>query len=93
MYVNGAPELVLGWTTLSKEKKEEVLATINHLTEQGKRLIGFARKDTPISKQHLDGSDAMGDLTWGGRYPHGRYYRRLCKNFGVCFGPAGNKGW
>ena len=66
LYVNGAPELVLGWTTLSKEKKEEVLAMINHLTEQGKRLIGFARKDTPISKQHLDGSDAMGDLTWVG---------------------------
>ncbi len=66
LYVNGAPELLLKWTTLSEKKKMEVTATIDDLTKQGKRLIGFARKDVLFSKIELDNSDAKAGLTWVG---------------------------
>jgi len=66
LYVNGAPELLLQWTTLSQREKEETLLAIDNLTKQGKRIIGFARKDVPSSKQHLDVPDAKEKLTWVG---------------------------
>ena len=66
LYVNGAPELLLGWTNLSDKEKQEILSVINDLTKQGKRLIGFARKDVAVSKNNLDISDAKGGLTWVG---------------------------
>jgi len=66
LYVNGAPDLLLQWTTLSEDKREEIIAIIDNLTKQGKRLIGFARKDVSSDKQDLDTSDAKGGLTWVG---------------------------
>lgn len=66
LYVNGAPELLLQWTTLSEVEKSEILSTINDLTKQGKRLIGFAKKDEPLSKQSLEISDAKNKLIWVG---------------------------
>ena len=66
LYVNGAPELLLGWTTLSENEKHNILSTINDLTKQGKRLIGFARRDVASSKKGLDVSDAKHDLEWVG---------------------------
>ena len=66
LYVNGAPELLLGWTSLSEKKKLEVLSTIDELTKQGKRLIGFARKDVANNKKSLDITDAKNGLTWVG---------------------------
>ena len=66
LYVNGAPELLLQWTTLSQGEKEEVLLAIDSLTKQGKRLIGFARKDVPHTKQKLSSKDAKEKLTWVG---------------------------
>ncbi|MDP2637572.1 MAG: HAD-IC family P-type ATPase, partial [Candidatus Levybacteria bacterium] len=66
LYVNGAPDLLLQWTTLAEDKKEEIVAVIDNLTKQGKRLIGFARKDVPSDKQDLDTSDAKNGLIWVG---------------------------
>lgn len=66
VYVNGAPELLLEWTTLSEKEKQEVLLVINNLTKQGKRIIGFARKDVPLTKKEIHPSDVKKDLTWVG---------------------------
>lgn len=66
LYVNGAPDQLLQWTTLSEKEKKEVTSVIDSLTKQGKRLIGFARKDVLSDKQDLDTSDAKGGLTWVG---------------------------
>ncbi|MBI2464667.1 HAD-IC family P-type ATPase [Candidatus Shapirobacteria bacterium] len=66
VYVNGAPELVLGWTTLSAIEKKKILATIDKLTKQGKRIIGLARKVVPLTKKTLTHSDAKNNLTWVG---------------------------
>lgn len=66
LYVNGAPDLLLQWTTLSEKEKKEVTSVIDNLTKQGKRLIGFARKDVLSDKQGLDTFDAKDGLTWVG---------------------------
>ena len=66
VFINGAPELVLGWTTLLQKEKDKILATINNLTLQGKRIIGFARKEAPLNKKTLVTDDAKDNLTWIG---------------------------
>jgi len=66
IYVNGAPELLLQWTTLSEEEKKEICSTIENLTKQGKRLIGFARKEAPATQVSLEAADAKAGLTWTG---------------------------
>ncbi len=66
LYVNGAPELILRWSNLSEKEKFEVQSTIDRLTGQGKRLIGFARKDVPVDKRGLEESDLKDDLVWVG---------------------------
>ncbi len=66
LFVNGAPELLLGWTTLSEAEKKAVNQNIDDLTKQGKRLIGFARKEVSLNKKDLESDDAKGGLTWVG---------------------------
>lgn len=66
MFVNGAPELLLNWSVLPEREKGEILSTIDSLTKQGKRIIGFARKEASFAKRDLDASDAKGGLTWVG---------------------------
>lgn len=66
LFVNGAPELLLGWTTLSEAEKKAVSQDIDDLTKQGKRLIGFARKEVSLAKKDLNTNDAKESLTWVG---------------------------
>lgn len=66
IYVNGAPDLLLHWTTLPQEKKAEIQESIDNLTKQGKRLIGFARKNTSPKQTHLEHDDAKNSLEWVG---------------------------
>ena len=66
LYVNGAPELLLGWTTLSDVERSEVLEVINELTGEGKRLIGSAQKDMSGGRKQIEGRDAKTDLRWLG---------------------------
>ncbi len=66
IFVNGAPEMLLQWTTLSEKDRSDILSSIEDLTRQGKRVVGYARKEVPSGKNILDISDAKGDLTWVG---------------------------
>lgn len=66
IFVNGAPDHVINWTTLTEQKKEDVLNTINKLTKEGKRVIGLARKEVLKNKTHLETNDAKSGLTWVG---------------------------
>ena len=58
--------MLLTWTTLSQKEKKEILATIDNLTKQGKRIIGFARKDVSLHKHDLKIADAKEGLIWVG---------------------------
>lgn len=64
--VNGAPEQVLEWTVLPAGEKKEILANINNLTRQGRRLIGFARKEVSKEQKTLVSADAKSGLSWVG---------------------------
>src|SRR3989344_6669357 len=58
LFVNGAPELLLGWATLSEAEKKVINRNIDDLTKQGKRLIGFAKKEVSLDKKGLKTNDA-----------------------------------
>ena len=66
LYINGAPEMVLEWTTLSDKEKKGVLGKIEELTNLGYRLIGLAHKDFSTQKKTLENKDGRNDLIWGG---------------------------
>jgi len=66
LFVNGAPELLLEWSTLSEAEKKAVSQNIDDLTKQGKRLIGFAKKEVSLDKKDLNTNDAKESLTWVG---------------------------
>lgn len=66
IFVNGAPEVILSWTSLSAEEKKQVQKKINELTKNGKRVLGLARKDVGKFKKYLDKNDAKSALTWMG---------------------------
>lgn len=66
VFVNGAPELLLSWSNVLESEKKEMLETIEVLTKQGKRLIGFARKEVNNTKQTVEHDDAKEGLTWIG---------------------------
>lgn len=66
LFVNGAPELLLEWTTLPATEKNEIISNIDNLSKQGKRLIGFARKEVSLGKNNLEIGDVKGGLNWVG---------------------------
>ena len=66
LFVNGAPDFILNWCKLSKQDKEKIRLEIERLTSQGKRLLGLARKEVPVSQKKLDVKDAKSDLEWVG---------------------------
>ncbi|MFH1389029.1 MAG: HAD-IC family P-type ATPase [Patescibacteria group bacterium] len=66
LYVNGAPDLLLKWTTLSEKERNEVYSVIDNLTKQGKRVIGFAQKDVSGNKRDLENYNIKEDLVWVG---------------------------
>ena len=66
IFVNGAPEILLSWSTLSEENKKEILQKIEELTSKGKRVLGFARKEVSKDKKILEISDAKENLEWVG---------------------------
>ncbi|MFC1625676.1 cation-translocating P-type ATPase [Patescibacteria group bacterium] len=66
IFVNGAPELLLNWSTLTKKEKYQITKTIEDLTKQGKRIIGFARKEVSVDKKRLKLIDAKNNLSWIG---------------------------
>lgn len=66
IFVNGAPDALLGWSTLSENEKQLVTKQIDELTAQGKRLIGFAQKEVSSAKKELSTDDAKSELKWIG---------------------------
>jgi len=66
IFVNGAPELLLSWSTLNQNEKDKVNREIEMLTNEGKRIIGFGRKLVSKNKKTLELSDAKSDLEWVG---------------------------
>ena len=66
IFVNGAPELLLSWSNLTEDEKKEMRETIETLTKQGKRLIGFARKEVKNTKKTIEHNDAKEGLIWIG---------------------------
>ena len=66
VFVNGAPETLLSWCTTSDHEREDIRETIEILTKQGKRLIGYARKEVTAEKQTISHVDAKDGLTWVG---------------------------
>lgn len=66
IFVNGAPELLLTWSSMKEEEKKEIHELIETLTKQGKRLIGFARKEADNTKQTIEYNDAKEGLAWTG---------------------------
>ncbi len=66
IFVNGAPELLLSWSTLNQSEKDTVTQEIEMLTNEGKRIIGFGRKIVDKTKKTLEVEDAKCDLEWVG---------------------------
>lgn len=66
VFVNGAPDFLLQWSSLGENEKKEIADKINELTSQGKRLIGFARKEVTSDKKNLYSGDAKDSLSWVG---------------------------
>ncbi|KKU10844.1 MAG: Cation transport ATPase [Parcubacteria group bacterium GW2011_GWB1_46_8] len=66
MYVSGAPELLLGRSTLSVKEKEAGLSRVDAFALQGKRLLGFAYKDLSCSQRYLTGDESADGLVWVG---------------------------
>ena len=66
MFVNGAPDVLLRYSDMDSGGKREIAAKINELTSQGRRVIGFARKEMPLARKELSSEDAKEGLTWVG---------------------------
>src|SRR3989338_1454540 len=66
VYINGAPEHLLDWSTLSEPEAKKITAKIHILTREGKRVIGMAKKDVPETFQKISESDVMENLEWVG---------------------------
>lgn len=66
LYINGAPEILLKWSTLRGHDKVTIENDIKSLTSKGFRLLGLAHQDVALSKKTLDNNDGKSDLVWGG---------------------------
>ena len=67
IYVNGAPEFLVEWSTLSSEKKSEINKEIELLTKDGMRLVGYARRRVQGEVTKLSQEDVVnGKLEWVG---------------------------
>ncbi len=66
LFVNGAPEMVLGWSKMPEGERREVMHAIERLTKQGKRVVGFARKMMSVKRRRIQTNDAKEDLEWVG---------------------------
>lgn len=66
LFVNGAPDFLLEWCYLTDKEKEEIKKTIEEFSSQGKRLIGFARKETSIENRSIETNEVKEGLTWVG---------------------------
>lgn len=66
IFVNGAPEYLIKWSSLSENSKNDILIHINELTNQGMRVIGMAQKKVDKNYTKLDKKDLKKNLEWVG---------------------------
>jgi P-type Ca2+ transporter type 2C len=66
IFLNGAPEILLEHCILSESEKREISEEIDRLAHDGKRLIGFARKQVISSKNELSEDDIGENYNWVG---------------------------
>jgi len=66
MFVNGAPEFLLEWSTLESGEKQKIKNEIDRLTSQGKRLIAMAKKEVSADTYSIKVDDVKSGLIWGG---------------------------
>jgi len=64
LFVNGAPDYLVDWTTLSEADKKKTKQEIEKFTELGYRLVGYARKKTPTTYTKINEDDVRSDLEW-----------------------------
>lgn len=65
MFVNGAPEIVVEQTNLAQHDKDVIRKDLQKLSNEGKRVLGFARKFVSNNKKELSVEDVK-DLEWVG---------------------------
>lgn len=66
IFVNGAPELLLERSIVSKKEKKAILQKIEEYTVEGKRVVGMARKKAALSKKNVSGKDVKNSLKFVG---------------------------
>ncbi|OGM71424.1 hypothetical protein A3H19_04635 [Candidatus Woesebacteria bacterium RIFCSPLOWO2_12_FULL_39_9] len=66
IYVNGAPEHLLEWSTLAGDRQKEIRDKIKSLTKEGRRVIGMAKKDVPESTEKVTEEMVKENIEWVG---------------------------
>lgn len=66
IFVNGAPEYLLKWSSVDEDKKKEVVRKIEELTKEGKRVMGMARRKVGKRDITLEKRDVTESLEWVG---------------------------
>lgn len=62
LFVNGAPDYLLDWTTLSDTEKQKIKKEIDELTELWYRLVAYARKIMPNEYKKINEDEVRKDL-------------------------------
>ena len=64
--VNGAPEMILKWTTLPEDQKVGLVKRMSEITSAGHRILGLARKKVDPNATKLTVDSVKSDLDWIG---------------------------
>jgi len=64
--VNGAPEMILNWTTLPKSQRADLVKRMSDITSHGNRILGLARKKVSSQTTKLSIDAVKSDLDWIG---------------------------
>ena len=66
LFVNGAPEFLIGWSELTEKQKKVHLDLVKELTNKGYRLVGFARKNVDLNVKKIKPGEVKHGLEWVG---------------------------
>lgn len=66
LFVNGAPEVLLGWSDIPDGEKQDVEKTIAQMSESGYRVIGMARRFVGSGLKDISDKDIKGKLGFVG---------------------------
>lgn len=66
IFVNGAPEFLINMCQMNKREEAKIIADIDLMTSEGKRLMGMVRKKVPSKLKSLSPKDLVGGFEWTG---------------------------